>query len=186
MRAQKCKLLLVALAAVMVTLITQPTLAYYSVIGTATNVVTSGDIELKIHEKTASGADFPAEGVYVIPGDVVSKVVTVENVCSHPFYLRVKLVSGATSDTLSVEDCLALDLNTADWTLHSDGYIYYNTILQPGETTTPVFTQVEIVGEKVTQEHIGTTLSLTVAAHAVQSEHNPAGYPWEASGWPAG
>ena len=85
MFSQKLKLLMVALAAIVITWITQPTLAYYTMIGTATNVVTLGKIELAIHEKTADGQDFPAEGVYVIPGDSVSKIVTVENVCGHPF-----------------------------------------------------------------------------------------------------
>lgn len=182
---QKMKLLLVAMAAIIATWLTQPTLAYYTIIGTATNVVTSGDIELAIHEKTAGGQDFPEEGVYVIPGDIVSKIVTIENVCGHPFWLRVKLVSGATKDVLSQEDCLALDLKTEHWILHEDGFVYYNTILQPGETTAPVFTQVEIVGQYVNQNMVGTTLSLTVKAQAVQSEHNPADHPWEASGWPA-
>lgn len=184
MFTQKMKLLLVAIAAIVATWLTQPTLAYYTIIGTATNVVTSGSIELAIHEKTADGQDFPTEGVYIMPGDIVSKIVTIENVCGHPFWLRVKLVSSATMGELSEEDCLALDLNTTHWTLHSDGYIYYDTIVLPGEITAPVFTQVEIVGQYVTQNHVGTTLSLTVSAQAVQSENNPADEPWNASGWP--
>ena len=184
MFSQKLKLLMVALAAIVITWITQPTLAYYTMIGTATNVVTLGKIELAIHEKTADGQDFPAEGVYVIPGDIVSKIVTVENVCGHPFYLRVKLVSGATHEELTEKDCLAMDLNTKSWILHSDGYIYYNGILQPGERTVPVFTQVEIVGQYVNQNHLGSVLSLTVKAEAVQSENNPAEHPWDAGGWP--
>ena len=180
----KARLLLIALAAILITMLTQPTLAYYTTIGKATNVVTSGDIQLQIHEKTADGSDFPAEGVYIIPGDIVSKQVTVENICAHPFYLRVKLVSGSTNTDLSPEDCLKMNINTEYWTL-VDGYYYYNSILQPGETTVPLFTQVEIVGSKVDQSHIGSTLSLTVNAYAVQSEHNPAEHPWDASGWPA-
>lgn len=180
----KGKLLLIALAAILVTALTQPTLAYYTTVGKATNVVTSGDISLQIHEKTAAGEDFPAEGVYVIPGDIVSKRVSVENVCGHPFYLRLQLVSGATHAELAQEDCLELDINTKDWT-YVDGHYYYNRILWPGETTTALFTQVEIVGEKVTTAHIGSALSLTVNAYAVQSENNPAETPWAASGWPA-
>jgi len=180
----KAKLLLIALAAILVTVLTQPTLAYYTTIGKATNVVTSGGIELKIHEKTADGSDFPAEGVYIIPGDIVSKQVSVENVCEHPFYLRVKLISGSTNVALSAEDCLKMDIDTANWT-YLDGYYYYNQILHPGEITPPLFTQVEIVGSKVDQTHIGSTLSLTVNAYAVQSENNPADHPWDASGWPA-
>lgn len=185
MHKPKLRMLLIALAAIVLTYMTQPTLAFYSTIGKATNVVTSGDIQLMIHEKTADGSDFPEEGVYIIPGDIVSKRVTVENVCDHPFYLRVSIVSSSSKETLSAEDVFKLDLNTTDWTVAEDGYIYYNTIVQPGESTVPLFTQVEIVGSKVTQHDVGSMLSLTVNAQAVQSEHNPADYPWNASGWPA-
>lgn len=181
---QKAKLLLVALAAILMTVLTQPSLAYYTTIGKATNVVTSGDISLKIHEKTADGTDYPTDIVKIIPGSIVSKQVSVENVCQHPFYLRVQLVSASTNTQLSAQDCLALDINTEKWT-EKDGFYYYNQILQPGQITVPVFTEVEVVGEKVTTEHIGTTLSITVNAFAVQSEHNPAEHPWEAAGWPA-
>lgn len=185
MRRPKQKLLLIALIVVLMTFFGQSTLAYYTAIGTATNVVTSGDIQLMIHEKTADGSDFPAEGVNVIPGDIVSKEVTVENVCEHPFYLRVKLVNGTDSLELSADDCLKIDLNEDDWVLREDGYLYYAKVLQPGEVTAPVFTQVEILGDKVNQNHAGTTLLLTVKAYAVQSENNPAEHPWDAAGWPA-
>ena len=180
----KCRLLLIALAAILVTVLNQPTLAYYTTIGKATNVVTSGDIQLKIHERTADGSDFPQEGVYIIPGDIVSKQVSVENICGHPFYLRVKLVSSSTNQEIAADDCLKMDIDTVNWT-YQDGFYYYNQILQPGVTTPTLFTQVEIVGSKVDQSHIGSTLSLTVNAYAVQSENNPAAYPWDASGWPA-
>ena len=183
MRA-KSKLLLFALVAILLTVLTQPSLAYYTTVGVATNVVTSGQIQLKIHERTADGSPFPEEGVYIIPGDIVSKQVSVENVCAHPFYLRVKLVSSSTNQTLSAEDCLKMNIDTANWTL-VDGFYYFNRILKPGEITTPLFTEVEIVGSKVDQTHIGATLGLTVKAFAVQSEHNAAAYPWDAAGWPS-
>ena len=179
---QKAKLLLIALVAILLTVLTQPSLAYYTIVGTATNVVTSGNIQLKIHEKTADGSDFPAQGVYIIPGDIVSKQVSVENICTHPFYLRVMLISGSDNEALSAEECLKMDINTIHWTA-KDGFYYYNRILQPGETTEVLFSQVEIVGSKVDQTHIGSTLSLTIKAFAVQSENNPAEFPWDAAGW---
>ena len=178
------RLLLIALAAILLTVLTQPSLAYYTTVGKATNVVTSGNIQLMIHEKTADGSDFPTEGVYVIPGDIVSKQVSIENVCGHPFYLRVQLVSGSTNEALTADDCLKLDLDTENWT-QVDGFWYYNRILHPGETTENLFTQVEIVGSKVDRTFAGTTLSITVNAYAVQSENNPADHPWDAAGWPA-
>lgn len=180
----KSRLLLIAIATIVLTVLTQPTLAYYTATGIATNVVTSGDIRLMIHERTADGSDFPAEGVYVIPGDIVSKQVSVENVCHHPFFLRVKLISSATSEALTPDECLKMDIDTQNWT-YMDGYYYYKGILRPGETTPALFTQVEIVGSKVDQTHIGSTLRLTVNAYAVQCENNPAQHPWDAFGWPA-
>jgi hypothetical protein len=155
-------------------------------VGTATNVVTSGNITLQIHERTDQGTQFPAEGVYVVPGDVVSKVVTVENVCEHPFYLRVKLVYGINSQELPYEDCFKLNINSENWKLH-DGWYYYTGILQPGEETPHVFSHVEIVGSQVDTSYIGKTLQLTVLAQAVQSENNPIqdGDTTTAQGWPA-
>ena len=179
----RARLLLIALAAIVATVLTQPTIAYYTTIGKTTNVVTSGDISLQIHEKTADGSDFPAEGVYVIPGDIVSKQVSVENVCNHPFYLRVKLVSRTTNDAAEAEDFLEMDIDHSNWS-YVEGYYYYNHVLQPGECTAALFTQVEIVGGKIDRTHIGSTLSLTINAYAVQSENNPAEFPWDALGWP--
>ena len=183
----KSRLTVIALVAIVLTLLTQGTLAYYTTIGTATNVITSGDLELTIREMTDQGTEFPAEGVYVIPGDVVSKVVTVENTCNHPFYLRVKLVYGIDSKELPDEDCFKLDINSENWIL-KDGWYYYNGILQPGEETPEVFSHVEIVGSKVDTGYIGKTLSLTVKAQAVQSENNPPATDDDVTsvaGWPA-
>lgn len=180
----RTRLLLSALAAIVLTFSIGPTFAYYATTGKATNVITSGSIQLQIHEKTEDGADFPAEGVYVLPGDTVSKQVSVENVCDHPFYLRVQLLSSSTNEDLIPQECLKWEIDAENWT-YMDGYYYYNQVLQPGQITPALFTQVQIVGDKVNQTHAGSTLRLTVNAYAVQSENNPAEYPWTASGWPA-
>lgn len=184
MGKMKLKFLTIALTAIVLTLCTQDTLAYYSTIGKATNVVTSGNIQMLIHERTDQGTEFPEEGVYIVPGDIVSKEVSVENVCEHPFYLRVKIVYGVNSEELSAEECFKLNIDENNWQA-VDGWYYYKGIVEPGETTPTVFTKVEIVGDKVDNNYLGKTLTLTVAAHAVQSENNPASNPWEASGWPA-
>lgn len=186
LRNIRVRLLAIGLTAILVCLLTQPVLAYYTTVGTATNVVTSGNISLQINEMTNQGNRFPEEGVYVIPGDVVSKVVTVENICEHPFYLRVKLVYGANNEELPAEECFKLNINTENWTL-KDGWYYYTESLQPGEETPELFSHVEIVGNKVDTGYIGKTLQLTVKAQAVQSENNPIedNDITTANGWPA-
>ena len=163
---------------------TRGTLAYYTTVGTATNVVTSGNIELKIHEQTKDGEPFPSQGIRVYPGDKVSKEVTVENTCDQPFYLRIRLTNGVEKLLASVEDVFAFDVNTVDWTLHEDGCYYYNHVLQPGQRTSHLFKEVELVREQVTGRFGGHTLTLTVTAEAVQSKNNPADHPWQAQGWP--
>ena len=183
----KMKIVVVALMATLITLMSQATLAYYSTVGKATNVVTSGNIQFIIHEMTDQGKEFPKEGVYIVPGDIVSKKVSIESDCEHPFYLRVKMVYGIDSQELTSEDCFKLNINSENWLLH-DGWYYYTGILQPGQQTPEVFSHVEIVGSKVDTSYIGKTLSITVKAQAVQSENNPLpveGDYTSVSGWPA-
>ena len=74
----KIKIVVVALMAALITLMSQATLAYYLTVGKATNVVTSGNIQFIIHEMTDQGKEFPQEGVYIVPGDVVSKKVSTD------------------------------------------------------------------------------------------------------------
>ena len=181
----KLRIFVVALVAALMAFFSQNTLAFYSTVGTATNVVTSGNIRFIIHETTDQGTAFPEEGVYIVPGDVVSKKVTIESDCEHPFYLRVKIIYGVNSEELTAEDCFKLNVNEADWELH-DGWYYYKGIVNPNETTPEIFSHVEIVGSKVDNSYIGKTLNLTVRAQAVQSENNPLsdGNTHSASGWP--
>ena len=181
----KLKFLTIAFIAIVLTFNTQGTLAYYSTVGKATNVVTSGNIQFIIHEKTDQGTEFPEQGVYIVPGDIVSKEVSIESDCEHPFYLRVKVVYGVDSQELSADECFKLNINEEYWQL-VDGWYYYKGIVKPGETTPNVFSHVEIVGSKVDNNYLGKTLTLSVVAHAVQSENNPVNGTdtFAASGWP--
>ena len=181
----KIRAIALALVAILLALMGQPTLAYFQTVGKATNVVTSGSIQMRIHETTDQGTPFPEDGVYVMPGDVVSKRVTVENDCTHPFYLRVKILYGIDSKELSADDCFKLNINEQHWELH-EGWYYYKGVVEPGQTTPEVFSHVEMVGSELDNSYLGKTLTLTVNAHAVQSENNPItdGKTYTASGWP--
>jgi len=181
----KLKIAVISVIAIALTFLSQSTLAYYSTVGKATNVVTSGNVQFIIHEMTDQGTEFPKEGVYIVPGDIVSKKVSIESDCSHPFYLRIKLVYGIDSHELSADDCFKLNIDESNWELH-DGWYYYKGVVNPYETTPDVFSHVEIVGSKLDNNYLGKTLQLTVVAHAVQSENNPINdnKTYTASGWP--
>lgn len=181
----KIKVFVVAFVAVILTFLSQDTIAYYQTVGKATSVITSGNIQFIIHETTEQGTEFPKDGVYIVPGDVVSKKVSIESDCEHPFYLRVKMVYGVDSQELSVDECFKLNVNNEYWEFY-DGWYYYKGIVNPKETTPYVFSHVELVGSKIDNKYLGKTLTLTVNAQAVQSENNPItdGNTYTASGWP--
>ena len=180
----KAKLCLIAFLMLIMSLISFDTLAFYTVTGTARNVITFGELPAELIETTATGDEFPADGVYVMPGDVVSKIVKVANKSEHPFYVRVKLVKGSTNTELTPEECLAIKTDTVNWTLKEDGYYYYNKAVSAYSETEPLFKEVEVVGDKITKDQISTILSVTVKVFVVQSENNAA-TPFEAVGWPA-
>ena len=181
----KLRLATIAAVAILLTLFVRGDLAYYSTVGKATNVITMGGVRFIIHETTDQGTPFPEEGVYIVPGDVVSKKVTIQSDCHHPFYLRVKLVYGVDAVDLPIEECFKVNINSEYWN-YVDGWYYYTGIVEPGQTTPHIFSHVEIVGAKVDNRYLGKTLTLSVLAQAVQSEHNPVsqGPTHEASGWP--
>ncbi len=181
----KWKMAAVSLIAVILTLLIPGTVAFYSTVEKTSNVVTSGNLRLLVHETGDGDKPFPENGVSVLPGDKVSKKVWVENDCRHPFYVRVKVTPGVDLQGLSPEECLKLNVDEEHWEFH-DGWYYYKDAVAPGQTTPHVFSQVEIVGSKVDNLYIGKTLTLTVNAQAVQSENNPItdGKTYPASGWP--
>lgn len=183
MRRRLLSILLSAALLALVAALAVGSIAYFTHEDTAVNVITTGSVGITLHEKTASGEDFPKEGVFVMPGDTVSKIVTVENTGEAPCFVRVALEEGVNNELLSADGCLEMDINTADWT-YKDGYYYYHNVLIPGETTNALFTEVHIVGDAVTNEYMNADFNINVSAYAVQSDNNGSS-ALEALGWPA-
>ncbi len=178
----KKKLLIIFGVVAILAILSVGTYAYFSSEQDAHNVISTGNVKLEIHEKTASGEDFPKEGIIVMPGDTVSKIVTVENTGDHPLYLRVKLTEGVSDEALTADDCLSININRSCW-LEKDGYYYYYRALQSGETTEQLFSEVYFDIYNVDNKYIGKYFTLNVSASAVQSENNGADV-FEAIGWP--
>ena len=178
----KKKILLLCLILALLSMSAVGTYANYTRTDIATNTITTGSVDMIIHETGLGGAPYPTDPVVILPGDVVNKVVTVENNGNQPMYLRVRLTPGVNDPALSAQDCIRMDINHTDW-IARDGYYYYNQVLNPGETTLPLLTKVTFVGEKITNAYLGKLFSLDVAVFAVQSVHN-GDSPLEAQGWP--
>ncbi len=172
----KRKLFVLGLILAVLTLLGAGTAAYYTVTSQAHNQVGTGNLSFQLHEVGQTGT------AVILPGDTVDKTVTVENVGSHPMYLRVSLNVRVADESLPADGCVTVNINTEDWT-YRDGYYYYNYALEPGATSQALFTQVFIDGVKVDNSYLGKQFRLDVGVSAVQSEHNGA-TPFDAQGWP--
>ena len=171
------------------------TLAYFTADDQVTNVITAGNVKIELCEMmTTENGDtlVPFEDVSgVMPGTEVSKIVTVKNTGNNAAYVRVS-VSSLIKDANDIEDELLtdrldsyieLDINTEKWTYMDDGYYYYNTALEAGAETEPLFTTVKYL-EKMPNEYQNTTLEMNITAYATQKANNGSNV-FEASGWPA-
>lgn len=174
--------LCIAVLVITVGAISYTTVANFTTIGVARNVITTGGFDFVINETTASGEKFPIDGVEILPGDTVSKIVTGENKSNHPMYFRIKLTKDVSDKELSVGDRLTMDIDTEYWT-YKDGYYYYNEAIGAHEETKPLFTKVYIDGPGVDNDYLGKAFTLKVSGQAVQSENNGETV-FDAAGWP--
>lgn len=195
----KKKLFSLAVVVICLSLLVGSTWAYFTAEGTAHNVITSGSIGIEIIEKTLDGntkVDFPEEGIKnIMPGSVVSKIVSVANVGQGDAWIRVKV----DTTILSADNQpLPLELDGKDgripvitftvedgWTKGSDGYYYYNTPVSPTDEPRLFFNDVTFALE-MGNAYQNSTAKVSICAEAVQSANNaaPNGDVTAIQGWP--
>ena len=180
----KKRIILLSLLVVCVSLCVGGTLAYYTASETARNVITAGNIKIKLIETDAEGNPF--EDVSgVMPSDKVDKIVTVKNTSDNPCWLRMtvrkEIVLGDGVEGTPDLSLVEINFNTEDW-FEKEGFFYYNRKLNPGETTEPLFTTVTF-NTAMSNLYAGCTASVTVCAQAVQCANNGEAV-LEANGWP--
>lgn len=177
-----------AILVILVSLLSQVTFAYFTTTAVAENVITSAGIDIELVEKTASGKDWEdVDGI--MPGDVVSKIVTVVNKEADA-YVRVlmditvldKDGKEMTVSDAQIEKMLYIDYDLQNWT-KLGGAWYYNKALTAAETTKPLFTEVYFAPDGLSDEYQSCTVIITVQAQATQVANNGAG-PLTAAGWP--
>ena len=185
---------IVALCTVLacLSIVASGTLAYFTAQETAHNVITSGGVDIQLHEFSERGNEelVPWQDVDgVMPGAEISKIVTVENTGASDAWVRIKVdktIKLASGDKGNPE-VMELDIKKAFWT-EQDGYYYYNDPLAPGETTEPLFTTVTFDAVKMDNEYQGSKAFIDVKADAVQFANNADGETdtvLDATGWPA-
>lgn len=183
----KRKLLILSLLMICVATFAVGSVAYFNAEETAHNVITTGGVQIALQEWADVEKKTPFEDLEgVMPKTSVTKIAEVKNTGASDAWIRVQVVKNIQIEGEGTPnlDLIELDLNTTDWTLGTDGYLYYNEPLAPGEVTVPVFTSVTF-DETMDNMYRGATITVSLLAQAVQSANNGATVS-EANGWPAG
>lgn len=182
----KRKFFFIAVIVICLSLMAYGTLAYFTAEDTAHNVITSGGVNIKIQEWADAEKKTPFENLEgILPDMSVTKIAEVKNTGASEAWVRVKVAKTIelTREGTPNTDLVELDLNTTDWTLGKDGYLYYNKAVKPGEVTAPIFTTVTF-NKTMGNEYQEATAIVDVSAQAVQTANNGSS-ALTAQGWPA-
>lgn len=185
------KLIAGAVVAICLSLLAYSTSAYFTTEQTATNVITSGNIQIDLQETaiTEDGEtvlfEDSQERFDVMPAQTVSKIVKVKNTGDNAAYVRIS-VAKAIELAEGVQEepdvsLITLDFDDENWTA-KDGFYYYNEPLAPGATTEALFNNVTFEPE-MGNMYQNSTATIKVNAQATQVKNNGASV-FEAAGWP--
>ena len=187
----KRKLLLLSVMVICIAIAAVGTLAFFNSDAVAHNVITTGGVDIELHEYADAEKNPFTDKTGVMPGMTVTKIAEVENTGASAAWVRVKLKpaieladDAVLPDGFTVNTGLVKpDVNTDDWTEGEDGYFYYKEALKPGETTAPVLNSVTF-DVAMGNEYQGATATVDIVAQAVQTANNGETVT-AAKGWPA-
>ncbi len=158
---------------------TVASLAYFSSKESKKNKFTIGSISTKINE------NFDKDSAKdVSPNEEIKKVVSVKNTGKNPVIVRVIINpqwdeevdknGKVTKFTTSASNQIQLNFSDAwkeDWIKDSDGYYYYNKILNPGESTSDLLKSVSLkndISQEDRRNFENRSFSVNVSSEAIQ------------------
>lgn len=157
--------------ALMVTLCVGGTLAYFTDTDDATNTFTVGNVDITLTEPnwTSTGSEDAPE---VYPGEALAKDPTVTNDGANPCFVRIE-VEGldclGNAGMISYRTDYVTDNLGDNWVKGTDGYFYYNKVLEVGATTDALFDQI-VMPTGLTNGDATTAYNVNVTAEAVQAQ----------------
>ena len=187
----KKKILYIAAMVICLAIITSGTLAYFTAEDTARNVITSGGVEVSVVEQQLVDGTlmpYPDRPVPVMPGETVSKIVSVQSALQ-PAWVRMAytvVFYNAAGEKMEISEeelnkVVAIEPDTTAWT-QVDGWWYCHAAVGSGETTAPLFEEVSFSGPEMGNQYQNCTVEVFVTAQAVQQANNGVSAV-EAVGW---
>lgn len=168
----KRKILALALTLSMVAILAiGGTLAYFTDTDDATNTFTVGNVDITLTEPNWEGSG-SQDAPEVYPGEPLAKDPTVKNVGANPCFVRIS-VEGLDCLDPAGDITYRTDYVTGklgdNWELHTDGYYYYNQVLEVGATTDALFDQI-VIPTDLENGNAETEFNVVVTAEAVQAQ----------------
>ena len=196
----KRKIAALAVIVIALSLAAYGTVAYFTATGTAHNVLTMGNIGIKLNDKTevvengeTKLVEFTTEypdGMPVMPATEASKIVSVENTGSAPAWVRVRIEKTVEPADAAVTGLdtkyVGLNYDTVKWVEGNDGFWYYREPLKPGATTPNLFDTVTF-SKDMGNDYMNCKFNIIVSAQAVQADNNAIGEGQnvlDVAGWP--
>lgn len=142
------------------------------------------EVELVMLEEGEEGRVPAPDNTPVLPGVTRSRIAMVKNTGKEPAWVRVDALVDAPNGKENIEEFGYIELgniNDKNWA-HKDGYWYYDKILNPGETTEELFTEISFTDD-ITDRYQGHELNVYIVAEGTQSKHNGS-TALDAQGWP--
>ena len=189
MRLKK-RFMVCALVVMLLSIIAETTLAYYTTSATAHNVITTSGIAITLQETVDSEGTPFVDLTGVMPGQEVAKIVAVRNDEEEAF-VRIAVdvvIKDGTGKVMDLDEktlsgLISMDYDKTNWK-EKDGVWYYSKALATGEKTKPLFTKVIFDGPNMTNEYQNCSVEIHVDAQAVQVRNNPGTTALTAKGWP--
>ncbi len=187
----KRRILSLSILLILVSVLSYGTYAYFTGYGIATNVITTGHVDIEIVEYAKADDDtlVAFEDVFgVLPGDDISKIPCIRNVGAYKAWIRIRvhqeimLHPDCDADGEADPSVVQYDFNTSDWTyVAEEDYWYYNKPLDAYEVSEPLFTVVSF-DDEMGNMYQNSVVTVTIEAQATQHVNN-GNTVFEALGW---
>lgn len=167
----------VAAAAMVGTLAVGGTLAWFTDTETATNVVTTGNVDIAWYEngdkitEENPGVHY-GEETPIAPGAVLQKEAKVKNEGKNDALIRVRVDFSGVNEGFT--DYLEPILDSENWLRGDDGYFYYNDIVGSGAETENFISSLHILESAGNEIADIEELPIELIAEAVQADNMPA------------